>query len=129
MPSALRLRHLPVLGQPSGSGRAKQRCVRRSSGLRQDDEGLGLIRPLDDLDLHARQNFRPHGGLKLAALDSRRRQRAWSETERRRTRSPSRAAPPSRSWMSAAWTIACINRPCVSTRMWRFLPMIFLPAS
>ena len=25
--------------------------------------------------------------------------------------------------------IQCINRPCVSTRMWRFLPLIFLPAS
>ena len=38
-------------------------------------------------------------------------------------------APPSRSWTSAAWTIACISKPCVSTRMWRFLPLIFLPAS
>ncbi len=26
-------------------------------------------------------------------------------------------------------TIACINRPCVSTRTCRFLPLIFLPAS
>src|ERR1700692_81799 len=38
-------------------------------------------------------------------------------------------APPSRSCTSAAWTSACIKRPCVSTRMCRFLPLIFLPAS
>ena len=39
------------------------------------------------------------------------------------------SAPPSRSWTSAACTMACISRPCVSTRMCRFLPLIFLPAS
>src|SRR4051812_32116595 len=31
--------------------------------------------------------------------------------------------------MSAACTMACSSRPCVSTRTWRFLPLIFLPAS
>jgi hypothetical protein len=25
--------------------------------------------------------------------------------------------------------IACSSRPCVSTRIWRFFPLIFLPAS
>src|SRR6516165_10156276 len=38
-----------------------------------------------------------------------------------------RSTPPSRSWMSAACTMACIKRPCVSTRMCRFLPLIFCP--
>ena len=37
--------------------------------------------------------------------------------------------PPSRSWILAGCTMACSNRPTVSTRMWRFLPLIFLPAS
>ena len=40
-----------------------------------------------------------------------------------------RSAPPSRSWTSAACTIACISSPWVSTRTCRFLPLIFLPAS
>src|SRR5690348_1267015 len=31
--------------------------------------------------------------------------------------------------MSAACTMACSIRPCVSTRTCRFLPLIFLPAS
>src|ERR1700677_1613731 len=31
--------------------------------------------------------------------------------------------------MSAPCTMACIRRPCVSTRICRFLPLIFLPAS
>src|SRR5271154_3216342 len=26
--------------------------------------------------------------------------------------------------MSAAWTMACNSKPCVSTRIWRFLPLI-----
>ena len=37
--------------------------------------------------------------------------------------------PPSRSWMSARCTMAWSSKPSVSTRMWRFLPLIFLPAS
>src|SRR5580692_7859051 len=37
--------------------------------------------------------------------------------------------PPSRSWMPAEWTMACSNRPSVSTRICRFLPLISLPAS
>ena len=39
------------------------------------------------------------------------------------------STPPLRSWMSAACTMACISRPSVSTRMCRFLPVTFLPAS
>src|SRR5262249_2106377 len=35
--------------------------------------------------------------------------------------------PPSRSWMSAGWTMAWSNKPSVSTRTWRFLPLIFCP--
>src|SRR5271166_6840601 len=42
-----------------------QHCtVVADPALGQDDEGLGLIRPLDDLDLHARQSS-SDGGLKL----------------------------------------------------------------
>ena len=41
----------------------------------------------------------------------------------------SNAVPPSRSWMAAEWTMACSNRPSVSTRICRFLPLISLPAS
>ena len=42
---------------------------------------------------------------------------------------PRTRTPPSRSWILAGCTMACTNRPTVSTRMWRFLPLIFLPAS
>ena len=42
---------------------------------------------------------------------------------------PRTRTPPSRSWILAGCTMACSNRPTVSTRMWRFLPLIFLPAS
>src|SRR6202046_3461380 len=35
-------------------------------------------------------------------------------------------APPSRSWMSAAVTMACSTKPWVSTRTCRFLPLTFL---
>src|SRR5271156_7017859 len=37
--------------------------------------------------------------------------------------------PPSRSWIPAECTMACSNRPNVSTRICRFLPLISLPAS
>src|SRR4051812_31368 len=37
--------------------------------------------------------------------------------------------PPSRSWMPAECKMACSNRPNVSTRICRFLPLISLPAS
>lgn len=37
--------------------------------------------------------------------------------------------PPSRSWISAAWTRAQSRRPSVSVRMCRLQPVIFLPAS
>jgi hypothetical protein len=36
---------------------------------------------------------------------------------------------PSRSWTSAGWIAALKSRPSVSTRMCRFLPLTFLPAS
>src|SRR4051795_8887728 len=36
---------------------------------------------------------------------------------------------PSRSWTSAGWIAALSSRPSVSTRMCRFLPLTFLPAS
>ena len=42
---------------------------------------------------------------------------------------PRTRTPPSRSWILAGCTMACSNRPTVSTRMWHFLPLIFLPAS
>ena len=45
------------------------------------------------------------------------------------TRLPPSQWRSARTWMSAACTMACIKRPCVSTRMCRFLPLIFLPAS
>lgn len=35
--------------------------------------------------------------------------------------------PPSRSWMSAGWTTAWSKSPIVSTRICRFLPLIFCP--
>jgi len=50
----------------------------------------------------------------------------------RGNRSPSvdsNKTPPSRSWMLAAWTIACLPSPKVSTNRWRFLPLLRLPAS
>src|SRR5271156_6507290 len=37
--------------------------------------------------------------------------------------------PPSRSWTLAGVTSACNSRPCMSTRTWRFFPLINLPAS
>ncbi len=61
--------------------------------------------------------------------DSRRRRKASSRTESVQTAVPcSIPPPPSRSWMSAACTIACSISPSVSTRRCR-LPLIFLPAS
>ena len=41
----------------------------------------------------------------------------------------STSGAPSRSWISAVWTTAPTRKPWVSVRMWRFLPLIFLPAS
>jgi hypothetical protein len=35
--------------------------------------------------------------------------------------------PPSRSWMSAGCTMAWSSKPSISTRICRFLPLIFLP--
>ena len=61
--SALRLRHSQSLA--SLRQRPSQARVRSTiPALGQDDEGLGLIRPLDDLDRHARQSS-SDGGLKL----------------------------------------------------------------
>src|SRR3954452_11931038 len=39
------------------------------------------------------------------------------------------STPPSRSWTSAACTMASISKPRVSTRTCRFFPLIFLPPS
>ena len=117
----------PIFGQSAAAAEPGEGAF-DDPALGQDDEGLGLIRPLDDLDRHARQSS-SDGGLKLRSSIS----AVGKEFSQERKKAPNKvaisAAPPSRSWMSAAWTIACINRPCVSTRMWRFLPMIFLPAS
>ena len=44
-------------------------------------------------------------------------------------KAPRTRTPPSRSWILAGCAIACGDRPTASTRMWRFLPLIFLPAS
>ena len=44
-------------------------------------------------------------------------------------KAPRTRTPPSRSWILAGCAMACGDRPTASTRMWRFLPLIFLPAS
>lgn len=38
-------------------------------------------------------------------------------------------AAPSRSWMSAVWTLAPSRFPSVSVTIWRLRPLTFLPAS
>ena len=62
--SALRLRHsqsLATRSQPAEPSKGAFAVIQRFGRY---DEGLGLIRPLDDLDLHARQSS-SDGGLKL----------------------------------------------------------------
>ena len=54
---------------------------------------------------------------------------SFSRNAQRPNSVASNKAPPSRSWISAGCTIASSRRPNVSTRIWRFLPLIFLPAS
>jgi hypothetical protein len=49
--------------------------------------------------------------------------------KRRRTALVRTSAAPSRSWTLAAWTTAASRRPWWSVRMWRLIPLIFLPAS
>ena len=49
--------------------------------------------------------------------------------KRRRTALVRTSAAPSRSWTLAAWTTAASRRPWWSVRIWRLIPLIFLPAS
>jgi len=53
----------PVLGQPSAAAEPGKRAF-ADPAFGQHDEGFGLIRPLNDLDLRARQSS-SDGGLKL----------------------------------------------------------------
>ena len=55
--------------------------------------------------------------------------KSFSRNGKLPNRVPRTRTPPSRSWILAGCTMACSNRPTVSTRMWCFLPLIFLPAS
>ena len=55
--------------------------------------------------------------------------KSFSRNGKLPNRVPRARTPPSRPWILAGCTMACSNRPTVSTRMWRFLPLIFLPAS
>ncbi len=52
----------PVLGQPSAAAEPGKRAF-ADPAFGQHDEGFGLIRPLNDLDLRARQSS-SDGGLK-----------------------------------------------------------------
>ena len=116
----------PVLGQSSAAAEPSEGAF-DDPALGQCDEPCGLIRSLDDLDVDARQNSF-HRALELRSLVT----AVGIELDQERKAADKLAissAPPSRSWTSAACTMACISRPCVSTRMWRFLPLIFLPAS
>ena len=116
----------PVLGQSSAAVEPGEGAF-DDPALGQNDEACGLIRSLDDFDVDARQNPL-HRVLELRPLVA----AVGIELDQKR-KAPNKLAisstPPSRSWTSAAWTIACISKPCVSTRMCRFLPLIFLPAS
>src|SRR5271157_5399552 len=51
----LAIEAFPILGQPSAAAEPSQRAF-ADPALGQHDEGLGLIRPLNDLDLYARAN-------------------------------------------------------------------------
>ena len=112
----------PVLGQSSAAAEPSE-CAFDDPALWERDEACGLTRPLDDLDVEARQNPFDRA-LELRPLVT----AIGIELDQERKGAIS-SAPPSRSWTSAACTMACISRPCVSTRMCRFLPLIFLPAS
>ena len=116
----------PVLGQSSTAAEPGEGAF-DDPALGQRDEAYGLTGPFDNLDGDARQNpF--HRALELRPLVA----AVGIEFDQER-KAPNKlaisSAPPSRSWTSAACTMACISRPCVSTRICRFLPLIFLPAS
>src|SRR5262249_24438770 len=52
-----------------------------------------------------------------------------SQTESAKDSGHYQHVPPSRSWISAGRIMECSSKPIVSTRIWRFFPLTFLPAS
>ena len=124
--SALRLRHsqsLASLRQRPSQARVRSTIQR----LCRTTKALALIRPLDDLDLHPRQNL-SDGGLKL---------RATIAAVGKKLGQERKGAEQGRHQRRAA--VAVLDVGGVDDRMhqqalridedWRFLPMIFLPAS
>ena len=92
-----------------------------------NDEAFGLVRSLEDL-YRTMWQVRRHRIGKLRSLVT-----GAGEQLSKNGYIPNSvdnsSAPPSRSWISAGCTMACSSNPNVSTRICRFLPVTFLPAS
>jgi hypothetical protein len=90
-------------------------CEGHAEHLRRDGHRVTVV-PTEDLPALKRSH-----GVPAARITS---TNGKSRRAARRT-----GTAPSRSWTSAGWTAALSSRPSVSTRMWRLLPLTFLPAS
>jgi hypothetical protein len=85
------------------------------------------VGPFDYFYFHMRQNFLTgllENGTLVSAIG-----KEFLQNGNLPNKVPSTKTPPSRSWILGGCTTACSNKPTVSTRMWRFLPLILLPAS
>lgn len=116
---------LPVLCEAAAASEPCE-CPLDHPAARQDDEALGRVGALDDLDGPAA--VAAHGVLEfvacIAAVGEDVAQPWMAEPDR-----PEQVGSAVAILTSARWTRTKIRKPSVSVMMWRLRPLIFLPAS